>query len=134
MKKLILIMLLFCQVLSAPPGYQVPVILQTEPLNNLEAIWQAVMFIESSNNPYAVNYEFGGFSIGVGQIRKIRVDDFNKRTSKKYMHDDCFRVDISTEIFMYYAKIIKNEELIVRRWNGSGPLTEIYWNKVKKYL
>lgn len=137
MKKLILIMLLFCQVLSAPPGYQVPVILQTEPFNNLEAIWQAVIMVESSGNPDAWVIDINDKpSIGIAQIQQSRVDHFNRLTGKNYKHEDCFDLDVSKEIFMFFARRIGSEEILIRSWNGNvkSEMTRIYYEKVKRYL
>ena len=134
MKVVILILFLACYSLSAPPCYQVPVILQPEPLTNLEAIWQAVVIVESSGNPYAVNYEKGGYSIGVVQIRQVRIDHYNRLTGANYTLDDCFSPEVSKEVFMYFAKRIGNEDRLIRAWNGSGPQTIEYLNLVKVWL
>jgi len=140
MKKLILIMLLFCQVLSAPPGYQVPVILQTEPLNNLEAIWQAVCIVESSNDPLAYCIDVNGLpSVGISQVQASRVDEYNREANDTIKHSDCFNPIISKKVFDHYAKKYNNTEQIIRCWNG-GPrgmskiATIAYFEKVKKYL
>ena len=134
MRTLILILFLACYNLSAPPGYQMPVILQTEPLNNLEAIWQAVCMVESSGNCYAVNYEKGGYSVGISQIRQVRIDHYNRLTGANYTLDDCFSPEVSKEVFMYFAHRVGNEDRLIRAWNGGGPATIRYLNKVKSCL
>lgn len=134
MRTLIIILFLACYKLSAPSGYQVPVILQPEPLTNLEAIWQAVVTIESGGNPYAVNYEKGGHSVGLAQIRQVRIDHYNRLTGTNYTLDDCFRPEVSKEVFMYFARKIGNEDRLIRAWNGSGPATYEYLKKVKSCL
>ena len=126
--------LLFLE-LSAPSANYYPVILQTEPLNNFEAIWQAVIMVESSGNPDAWVIDTNGKpSIGIAQIQQSRVDHFNRLTGKDYKHEDCFDAEISKEIFMFFARRIGNEEQLIKSWNGSGPMTEIYYRKVLRHL
>ena len=121
--------------LSAPPAPYYPVILQEEPLNRLEAIWQAVIMVESSGNPDAWVIDINDKpSIGIAQIQQSRVDHFNRLTGKNYSHQDCFDPDISKEIFMFFAQRIGNEERLIKSWNGSGPMTEIYYKKVRRHL
>ena len=135
MKKLILIMLLFCQKLSAPPGAQIPVILQTEPLNNLEAIWQAVIRVESNGNPDAFCIDINGQpSVGISQIQPSRIAHYNRLAGTNYKLYDCFNPEVSKEVFLFFARRIGNEEKLIKAWNGSGWRTEIYLTKVKRYL
>lgn len=135
MKQVIFIaVLLFCMNLSAPPGNDTPVILLNQPINNYEAIWKAVCQVESNGNAYAVNYEKGGFSCGIAQIRQIRIEHYNRISGKNYVLDDAFNPEISKEIFMFYAHRIGNEDKLIRAWNGSGKETYHYLNKVKERL
>ena len=128
-------LLLLPSLLSAPPAPYYPVILQEEPLNRLEAIWQAVIMVESSGNPDAWVIDINDKpSIGIAQIQQSRVDHFNRLTGKNYSHQDCFDPDISKEIFMFFAQRIGNEERLIKSWNGSGPMTEIYYKKVRRHL
>ena len=131
---MIIIMFLIAAKLTAPPGSQVPVIIQQQPLNNYEAIWRAVCQVESNCNHWAVNYEKGGFSCGIAQIRQVRIDHYNKLTGKSYVLDDAFNSEISKEIFMFFAYRIGNEDKLIRSWNGAGPQTYKYLNKVKLRL
>lgn len=132
MRIIFLIILSFISIkVCAPPLIPTAIIIKPEPLKDkYEEIWNAVCFVESTNNPKAVNFEKNGYSIGIVQIRQIRVSDYNNRTGKSYTLKDCFDPDISKEIFMYYAHKIQDEERIIRRWNGSGPKTIEYYNKV----
>ena len=134
-KTFVLLMTSLSLSLSAPPAEYQPVILQTEPLNRLEAIWQAVIMVESGGNPDAWVIDTNSKpSIGIAQIQQSRVEHFNRLTGEKYKHEDCFDPDISKEIFMFFARRIGNEKEIICRWNGSGPMTEIYYEKVLKHL
>ena len=126
--------LLFLE-LSAPSAEYYPVILMEEPLNNLEAIWWGVCKIESNHNSDVWIIDTNGKpSIGIAQIQQSRVDHFNRLTGKDYKHEDCFDAEISKEIFMFFARRIGNEEQLIKSWNGSGPMTEIYYRKVLRHL
>lgn len=129
-------LLLFIE-LSAPAADYYPVILIEEPLNNLEAIWWAVCKIESNHDPTAWIIDTNGkLSIGIAQIQQSRVDHFNRLTGKNYKHEDCFDLDVSKEIFMFFARRIGSEEILIRSWNGNvkSEMTRIYYEKVKRYL
>lgn len=135
MKRLFVLLALFISIkLSAPPGYQVAVILRPEPLTNLDAIWAAVCQVESSGNRWAVNFEKGGHSVGIAQIRQVRIEHYNRLTGKDYILQDAFDPEVSREIFMYFARQIGNEDKLIRAWNGSGAQTVEYLGKVKARL
>ena len=115
--------------------YYEPVIKEIPGESPFDVLWRAVCMVESSNNPRAYRIEKNGLpSIGIAQIMQIRLDDYNWRTKSSYQHDDCYDPDISKEIFMYYTRGRTNIEKVARAWNGSGPATDAYWRKVKKYL
>jgi len=134
MKKLIFLFLLMSMKLSAPPSISIPTILRPEPLNNLEAIWHAVIMVESNGNPDAFCIDINGQpSVGIAQIQPSRIAHYNRLAGTSYMLKDCFDPEISKEVFMYFARKIGNEERLIMAWNGSGPLTEIYLAKVKQF-
>jgi hypothetical protein len=80
--------------------------------------------------------------IGPLQITPIRLADYNKRTGNNYSHSDCFKWQVSREIFLYYANQIgiskDNWEQISRRWNRAYEWQDekgaAYWMKVTKHL
>jgi len=128
-------MLAACIKLSAPPPAKDFVILHEEPLNNLEAIWQAVIKVESNGSPDAFCIDINGQpSVGIAQIQPSRIAHYNRLTGKSYRLYDCFNEEISKEVFMFFARKIGNEDRLIKAWNGSGWRTEIYLTKVKKYL
>ena len=98
----------------------------------LEPLIKAITFLESTHGLYTFNEAEG--AVGWFQIRQIRVDDYNKRTKSTYKLIDFFDYDLSKEMFLYYAQMYDDWETIAKRWNGSGPMTEIYWDKVTAYL
>jgi len=134
MKKLIFLFLLMSMKLSAPPGISIPTVLRPEPLNNLEAIWLAVIMVESNGNPDAFCIDINGLpSVGIAQIQPSRISHYNRLTGATYTLADCFDPEVSKEVFMYFARKIGNEERLVKAWNGAGALTEIYLAKVQRF-
>ena len=107
-----------------------------EPINEemllYENIWHAVCVIESSGNPLAYNLEEN--AVGISQIRQIRIDDYNNRTGKNYQLIEMYDPVKSKEVFMYFANLLKDPDLIIRKWNGSGPMTYVYLKKVQNVL
>jgi len=103
-------------------------------VNPYERIWIAVCMEESRMNPMAYNPMED--AVGISQIRPIRLEEYNRLTGKTYELWEMYDVRKSREVFMYYATKIgyRDWELIIRKWNGSGPMTYSYLGRVKKYL
>ena len=95
-------------------------------------LWEALKMVESSNNPAVINETEQAY--GVSQIRQIRLDDYYRRTGIRYTLEDCLDEKVSLEIFRYYYGRYDNWEIAVKRWNGSGRMTAVYLDKVKKEL
>lgn len=128
---LFLLIIVSVERLYAPqPKYSTIYILEKEPVQPFEQLWKAICFVESSNNPLAINEEEQAY--GIAQIRQCRIDHFNSLTGKNYNLNDCLNPDIAKEVFMQFAK--KDLEMTAKKWNGSGPMTITYWRKVRKYL
>ena len=104
----------------------------SQPIDRYERLIQAVVMVESSGNVLAYNAEEG--AVGAFQIRQIRVDHYNRLTGKNYCLDDMYNYEIAKEVFMYFAEMFQDFETVARRWNGSGPMTDNYWIKVKRKL
>jgi len=72
---------------------------------------------------------------GAFQIRQCKLDDYNRLTGKNIQPEDLFDYEISYNIFLYFAREYGSDyEKIAKKWNGSGPMTEVYWKKVRKLL
>jgi hypothetical protein len=127
------LLLSFSQQLSAPSVKEIAVIVPA-PLEPYKKLAFAVGMIETKNDTLAFNPLEK--AVGIFQIRPIRLIDYNKRTGNSYTRTDLFNYEISEKIFLYYADQIGpyNLELIARRWNGSGHLTNNYWGRIKHYL
>lgn len=133
MKKLIILlgMLLIGNKLLAPVVDEVKLFVFA-PTQPYEKLWEAVCFVESSFNPLAVNESEGAY--GISQIRQIKLDWYEKQTGIRYTLQDCFDKEISKSIFLYHMDCYDDPEISIRKWNGSGPQTDIYWRKIQKYL
>lgn len=72
-------------------------------------------------------------AVGYFQIRQIRVDHYNQLTGQSYQLADFYDYELSKEMFLYFAQG-KTYEQAAKSWNGSGPMTETYWQKVLNQL
>ena len=135
-RKLLLIFILIVLCNRVQNSTEVPVlIVSTEPeVAPIEKLIYAIGMVEATLDTLAYNPKEE--ATGYFQIRPIRLADYNKRTGKTYKLEDMYNFDIAKEIFMYYADLIGYDdfETIAKKWNGSGPMTIIYWEKVKSYL
>ncbi|HLN22162.1 MAG TPA: hypothetical protein VK213_13800 [Bacteroidales bacterium] len=124
---------LFIATRAIAPDIETIVIVETEPVNIYERLMMAVLLVESGGDTLAYNAFENAY--GPFQIRPIRLVDYNRRTGKSYVMRDCFKMDVSREIFLYYARSLGSDyEKIAKRWNGSGAKTIEYWDKVRAKL
>lgn len=131
----------FTVMLTAPPN-QVIYIERGEPVNPYEKIWKAICQVESNNNPYAVgDKHLRKHSYGISQIREERLKDYYNKTGIYYTKKDCFDINKSKTVFLFYASDIgpNNMEKIARCWNGGNngmklKQTRKYYLRVKKIL
>ena len=105
---------------------------EAEGYNPYLSVWEAVKFHESRNNCFRINWE--EMAYGPGQIRQCKLDEYNNANGTHYTLQDCFVEEISREIFMWHCMKYNSIETAVKRWNGSGPATEIYWNTISVML
>jgi hypothetical protein len=133
MKKMIMIIFIFSlwsRMLFAP-AYPVVTIVDIDPINYYDPLIQAIIQVESRGDVMAWNQD--ELAAGPMQIRPCRINHYNRLTRSNYTIDDCFDFEVSREVFLYFAHG-KDFEAASKDWNGSGPLTEIYWKKVKAIL
>jgi len=116
------------------PAQKFILIYEPSPVTPFTALMNAIATVETMGNSNAYNEKEQ--AAGVFQIRQVRIDEYNRLTGNKYTLKDVFDREISEKIFLYFASRIGpyRIEKIARDWNGSGPKTELYWRKVKKYL
>jgi len=132
MRKMAIIILLILFSLPAySPIRQVAYIEQSPEINYYQRLIDAITFVESHNGRYV--YNAAADAVGWFQVRDIRVHHYTRLTGSDYVLEDFYDYDLSREMFLYFASG-KSYERSAKSWNGSGPLTEIYWNKVKAAL
>lgn len=117
----------------APDTFELT-IFETPAIRPFEPLMNAVAMVETMGNTLAFN-ELEN-AAGIFQIRQVRVDDYNRRTGSHYTLPDMFDYEISEKVFLYFAglKGPYSFERIAKAWNGSGPQTEFYWQRIKSLL
>jgi hypothetical protein len=117
------------------PSSNTAFILMSEPVKTItiqyDLLIEAISWHESKNQDSAINVK--EMALGRLQIRKCRIEHYNRLTGKNYTHEDMYNFRKAKEVFLYFAKG-KTYEQAAKSWNGSGPMTEIYWNKIKSIL
>ena len=88
--------------------------------------------VESLNREDAINHAERAY--GIAQIRQVKLNEYYRATGIRYTLKQCLNEDVSREIFYWHCDKWGSPELAAKRWNGSGPMTIAYWNKVKRYL
>ena len=132
MKRLIIVIIfMFITNMLLAPKVETIMIFYAPKINYYDPLIKAITWVESKHGLYLYNPEEE--ATGWFQIRPIRLQDYNTRTGKMYTMNDMYNYDISKEIFLYYTKG-RSYEKVAKSWNGSGPKTKIYWNKIKKEL
>lgn len=96
-----------------------------------EPLIEAISIVESNKKDCAINVK--EMAVGRLQIRQIRVDHYNRLTGRNYELKDMHDFKKAKEVFLYFANG-KTYEQAAKSWNGSGPMTITYWEKVKNYL
>jgi len=104
-------------------------------VNVYDRLISAITFVESSNGKNVFNAAEN--AIGSFQIRKCRIDDFNKKTGKNYSHEQMYNYELAREVFLFYCKG-RSYEAVARGWcsgdAGTKKASESYWRKVKAKL
>jgi hypothetical protein len=132
MKQILLLLLTLVYLDVLAPMNRELYVLRAESVKPYERLVRAIVAVESDGNPWAYNPD--GESVGAFQIRQCKLDDFNKLTGKNYQLEDMFRYDKAKEVFIYFACESLDFEFLARKWNGSGPMTDKYWELVKQKL
>lgn len=152
MKKALIVLcllVLFPIIVIGPTAPSIPII-AGEPINPYKGIKFAVGKVEVGKTMYfkvgnvQVSYEYLDTTAinhteqayGYFQVRQIRLDDYNAENGTDYTLEDMLDYYKAEKVFMYYAVRIgyKNPGKIARDWNGSGPKTWKYWDKVRSHL
>lgn len=139
MKKMIMIILLLfvsIKVLLAPISQSLNIFISPS-INYYDPLIKAINWVEVKDGMDLYNEKEN--AVGYFQIRPVRVNDYNKRTSSSYTLHDFYDYELSRKMFLYYTYDYKNQrfktyEKAARDWNGSGKMTIEYWKKVKAKL
>ena len=123
----------FYSMVSFAPSTNTIYISAAEPYKETtyDALVEAIYKVESQCNPFAYNALEN--AIGGLQIRQCRIEHYNRLTGKNYTLQEMYDLSKAKEVFLYFAKG-KTYEQAAKNWNGSGPMTELYWEKVKKLI
>ena len=110
------------------------VIYESPGINPFSGLMYATAMVETMGNTLAYN-EFEN-AVGIFQIRQVRIDEYNRRTDANYSLTDMYDPQLSEKVYLYFASRYGpyNLEKIAKGWNGSGPMTELYWKRIKEYL
>lgn len=109
-------------------------IYDTPAIRPFEPLMQAIGMVETMRNVLAYNEREG--AVGIFQIRQVKVDEYNRQTGDKLRLTDMFDYENSRKVFLHFASRAGpyNFEKIAKSWNGSGPMTEFYWSRIKSLL
>ena len=105
---------------------------EVKPPHPYQEMIYAIGMVECGLDTLAYNPDED--AVGYFQIRPIRLRDYIRRTGSDYVLEDMYDYYKAEEVFLYYAEMIKETDLIIRKWNGSGPMTYEYLKKVKKHM
>jgi len=127
------VLLLLCLKVVAPESNYINVVAY-QGIKPFTTLLNAVAMVETKGNNLAYN-EFED-AVGKLQIRQIRLDEYNRLTGSNFTLKDMFNPVNSEQVFLYFASVAGpyHFEKIAKRWNGSGPKTELYWQRIKRHL
>jgi hypothetical protein len=128
------LMLISFAIKATAPSREPLTIISADPIEPYKKLIHAIGRVETMHDTLAYNPVEE--AVGYFQIRPIRLKDYNRRTGSSYRMKDLYDYRVSEKIFLYYADRIGpyNFERIAKNWNGSGPRTYYYWQRVKKHL
>lgn len=124
-------MMLLLSVKLFAPEFRAFYLIADEPISGYEPLVRAVTWIESMDGLYV--YNPAEEAVGWFQIRQCRVDHYNRLLGTSYVLEDFYDYALSRKMFLYFAAG-KSFEQAARQWNGSGPMTIDYWNRIKVLL
>jgi len=116
------------------PGANSLIIADSAGINPFSDLLYATAMVETMGDSLAYN-ELEN-AVGIFQIRQVKIDEYNRRTGSQYALSDMYDPRLSEKVFLYFASRYGpyKIERIAKAWNGSGPMTELYWKRIKEYL
>ena len=133
-KSLVSLLLIFMFITTSAPDSNSIIIPGSAPVEPFSRLMHAIAMVETMGNTLAYN-EFEN-AVGIFQIRQVRIDDYNRRTGSSFLLEEMFNYENSKRVFLYFASLTGpyDFERIAKAWNGSGPKTTLYWDRIKKFL
>lgn len=136
MKRLLLVscMAFMSSLAGMCPPASIIYICQDKPINPFLNLFKAICEVETKSD--SISYNKKERATGIAQIRPILITDYNQRTGARLRLSEMYNINKSKTVFLYYANKYEYYELekIARKWNGRGPKTKIYWQRVKSIL
>jgi len=138
MKVILIIFLLLVSTRAFAPNNPTIYINQSEGINPYKPIIFAIgmveVFHDGKLDTLSINAKEQAY--GYFQVRQVRLDHYYERTGIKYSLQDMLDYEKAEKVFLYFSSIIGYQDpcKIARDWNGSGPMTWIYWENVSKFL
>ena len=116
------------------PGSNHFIISGSPGINPFKGLMSATAMVETMGNPMAYN-ELEN-AVGIFQIRQVKIDEYNRRTGGNIALSEMYDTQLSEKVFLFFASHYGPYKLekIAKAWNGSGPMTELYWKRIKEYL
>lgn len=128
-KSLLIALLALISIRATAPEYECLYIEQGRILNDpFLVLWDHVKYVETRDSVLINHVEK---AYGKGQITPIKLREYNRERGTHYTLNDCLDESVSIEIFLYHCRKYATFEMAAKRWNGSGPATILYWNKVQ---
>ncbi len=130
----LLLFLLFITFPAIAPDRNPLVIYKPAAINPFEPLMEAIGIIETMGNTLAFN-QFEN-AVGIFQIRQVKVDEYNRQTGNRFSLTDMFDYENSRKVFLHFATLAGpyHFEKIAKAWNGSGPMTDFYWQRIRSHL
>ena len=125
------VFLIMMSLYAFAPVNEVLYLERPDEINYYDRLINAVAQVESKGNIFAMNWK--ELAAGPLQIRPVRINHYNKLTGSNYTIVDCFDLELSRKVFLYFCQG-KSYSQAAKDWNGSGPMTIDYWNLVKAEL
>ena len=109
----IIILMCLIPILADAPSEKVFYLERPTAINYYEQLIKAIIEVESGGNIYAFNPLES--AAGPMQIRSIRIAHYNELTGSNYRLEDCFDLELSRKVFLYFTRG-RSYEIVARAW------------------
>ena len=130
-----IILMLMISISIMAPVEKVFYLERPEEINYYDRLIKAIIAVESNGNVYAFNYMEQ--AAGPMQIRPCRINHYNQLAGSNYIISDCFDLELSRKVFLYFTQG-RSYEVIARAWcsgeAGTKAASEGYYLLIQKEL